>query len=167
MTTSLLRIQAHLDDPKMVIWAHNSHVGDSTATSRGGVSFEHNETWNLGQMTRATFGPDKVWIVGQYTYGGSVTAASHWGGEHRAHTLKPALPDSYEAELHALQAQAGLHGNPFYFATDPDAGGGAGAGDEGSEGREELRQGLVALLHGAARLQRWVSKGSARGVYDV
>ena len=35
MTTTLLRIQAHLQDPKIIVWAHNSHVGDSTATNRG------------------------------------------------------------------------------------------------------------------------------------
>jgi erythromycin esterase-like protein len=91
MTTSLLRIQAHLDDPKMVVWAHNSHVGDVTATQRGGVEFERNETWNLGQMTRATFGADKVWIVGQYTHGGHVTAAPKWGAPHCAFALKPAV----------------------------------------------------------------------------
>ena len=43
MTTTLLRIQAHLDDPKIIVWAHNSHVGDATSTSRGGVDFERNE----------------------------------------------------------------------------------------------------------------------------
>ena len=42
MTTTLLRIQAHLSDPKIIVWAHNSHVGDSTATTRGGDSFEKN-----------------------------------------------------------------------------------------------------------------------------
>ena len=50
MTTTLLRIQSHLNDPKVIVWAHNSHVGDSTATTRGGKSFDQNETWNLGQM---------------------------------------------------------------------------------------------------------------------
>jgi erythromycin esterase-like protein len=50
MTTTLLRVQAHLGDPKIIVWAHNSHVGDTTATGRGGVSFTRNETWNLGQV---------------------------------------------------------------------------------------------------------------------
>ena len=36
MTTTLLRIQAHLDNPKVIVWAHNSHLGDATATNRGG-----------------------------------------------------------------------------------------------------------------------------------
>ena len=122
MTTTLLRIQGRLKDPKVrrrkesyyrsrvrtckfmlplsylmscfpatwrdsvslkvVVWAHNSHVGDSTATTRGGESFERNETWNLGQMVRATFGSDKTWIVGQYTHRGTVTAAPDWGHPH-------------------------------------------------------------------------------------
>lgn len=147
MTTSLLRIQAHLDDPKMVIWAHNSHVGDSTATNRGGIGFERNETWNLGQMTRATFGADKVWIVGQYTNTGHVTAASSWGGPHRAHALKPALPDSYEEQLHRLQPAIGP--DPFHFRTavSPEQ---AAAPETAAEAQ------LVGLLRGEARLQRWV-----------
>ena len=126
MTTSLLRIQAHLNDPKMVIWAHNSHVGDSTATNRGGVSFEHNETWNLGQMTRATFGLDRTWIVGQYTNTGTVTAASRWGGPHAAHELNPGLPDSYEQQMHEaylLQKSATGNDEPFWFLTGGVTGG--------------------------------------------
>jgi ubiquitin-conjugating enzyme E2 J2 len=147
MTTSLLRIQAHLNDPKMVIWAHNSHVGDSTATNRGGVGFERNETWNLGQMTRATFGADKVWIVGQYTNTGHVTASSSWGGPHRAHALNPALPDSYEEQLHRLQSVIGS--DPFHFRTAVSSEPAAAAGSA-AEAQ------LVGLLRAEARLQRWV-----------
>eukprot|EP00039_Didymoeca_costata_P029125 m.23398 g.23398 ORF g.23398 m.23398 type:complete len:80 (-) comp7494_c0_seq4:2205-2444(-) len=36
MTTTLMRINQHMKNPKTVIWAHNSHIGDSTGTSRGG-----------------------------------------------------------------------------------------------------------------------------------
>ena len=88
MATTLLRIQGRLGDPKCIVWAHNSHVGDSTATRRGGVSFDRNEKWNLGQMARATFGHDKVWVVGQYTYDGTVTAANEWGGKHESRALR-------------------------------------------------------------------------------
>ena len=100
-----------------MVWAHNSHVGDSTATDRGGLDFERNETWNLGQMVRATFGREKVWIVGQYTHGGTVTASDNWGGTHEAKQLRAALPDSYEGQLHELQRSTLKHAHPFYFGT--------------------------------------------------
>ena len=117
-------------------------MGDSTATTRGGASFERNETWNLGQMARATFGPDKVWVVGQYTARGTVTAAPDWGRPHSAVALRPALDDSYEGRLAALQRESraagrgqargvgdekegesggplSLGADPFTFATAP------------------------------------------------
>jgi len=102
MCTTLLRIRNHLENSKIVVWAHNSHIGDCTATARGGVSFERNETWNLGQMVRATF-PGKTHIVGFYTYQGQVMAAERWGGPHRARDLMPAFPESYEHRLHELK----------------------------------------------------------------
>ena len=131
MATTLLRIQGRLGDPKCVVWAHNSHVGDSIATRRGGVSFERNEKWNLGQMVRATFGKDKTWIVGQYTNDGTVTAAHEWGGKHESRALRRAIPESYEAAMHELQRELGLtsageatEANParsFCFNTRPFA----------------------------------------------
>ena len=102
MCTTLLRIQNHLENANIVIWAHNSHIGDCTATARGGVSFERNETWNLGQMVRATF-PEQTHIVGFYTFKGQVLAAERWGGPHRARDLVPAFSESYEAKLHELK----------------------------------------------------------------
>ena len=36
-------------DMKIIVWAHNSHVGDATATPMGGMDFQRNEplvaTW--------------------------------------------------------------------------------------------------------------------------
>ena len=174
MTTTLLRIQAHLNDPKVIVWAHNSHVGDSTATTRGGDSFAKNETWNLGQMVRATFGHHKTWIVGQYTYDGAVTAAKRWGGEHKDRKLNPALPESYEGALHReVQPHVG-DGVPFYFATAPfadptgkeesqegAAGGTFSAARAGVraalEQNDRIAKAMVDLLQPAVpRLQRWV-----------
>ena len=154
MTTTLLRIQAHLDDPKIVVWAHNSHIGDTTATSRGGVDFERNETWNLGQMVRATFGADRTWIVGQYTSRGTVTAAARWGGAHSAMALRPSVAASYEAQLHTMATRRAGAGARFAFATAPFAPGASArscaAGVDGAIAAE-----LRACL-AARRTQRWV-----------
>ncbi len=172
MTTTLLRIKDRLGDPKIIVWAHNSHIGDSTATTRGGVGFEKNETWNLGQMTRATFGADQVWIVGQYTYSGTVTAATDWGQPHADVALRPALADSYEGQLHALHARFGAgrvwsistaavvaRGVPVAAAQSATAA--ADAAASGAAGAPSVTEhpaaaGLAELLQGPPRLQRWV-----------
>ena len=170
MATTLLRIQARLGDPKIVVWAHNSHVGDATATKRGGISFDSNETWNLGQMARATFGREKVWIVGQYTHRGVVTAAPEWGQKHAAVPLRPALPDSYEGRIHELyiRSDAAAEGKLVSFNTaqllragaGSEAAAGAGlvaAGGAGSASSSSaFAAGLAELLGGPPRLQRWV-----------
>ena len=102
MTTTLLRIKALLDNPKVVVWAHNSHVGDSTATPRGGADFKRNETWNLGQMCRAAL--DNVHIVGFYSFAGTVLASEQWGSPGRSVIMKPALPHSFESLVHQVLA---------------------------------------------------------------
>lgn len=134
MTLALMKIRAHFGDKtKVVCWAHNSHVGDSMATNRGGVSFEKNDTWNLGQMCRATFGASDCWIVGQYCYGGKVVAADNWGGAYSEKQLRPALPESTEALLHEKVFLPHVKPHPvsrdpaqmgkasFFFATMPFA----------------------------------------------
>ena len=77
------------------------------------MSFERNETWNLGQMVRATF-PEQTHIVGFYTFKGQVLAAERWGGPHRARDLVPAFAESYEAKLHELKVPR------LYFHTNVD-----------------------------------------------
>ena len=57
---------------KVVVWAHNSHLGDARATQMG-VRGE----WNVGQLVRQRYGRDAV-LVGFTTYDGTVTAASNW-----------------------------------------------------------------------------------------
>jgi len=102
MVTTLLRVREHLGCPKVVVWAHNSHVGDSTACPTGGADFERNETWSLGQMVRNVLQPDETWIVGFYTFQGSVFAAHQWGERGKATTLRPALDHTLEKSLHDL-----------------------------------------------------------------
>ena len=81
-------------DAKVVIWAHNSHLGDARATdmSRRGE-------WNVGQLVRQRYG-QKAFLVGFTTYDGTVTAASNWGAPAERKSVRPALPGSYEALFH-------------------------------------------------------------------
>ncbi|NOQ68944.1 MAG: hypothetical protein GQ573_02345 [Gammaproteobacteria bacterium] len=82
---------------KVVVWAHNSHIGDARATE---VS-EHGE-FNLGQRVRETFG-DNAYLIGFGTDHGTVAAASEWGGPMQVMQLQPSHKDSYERLCHDVK----------------------------------------------------------------
>ena len=83
--------------PKIVLWAHNSHLGDARATEMGRAG-----ELNVGQLARERYGPDAV-LIGFSTYSGTVTAASNWGGPAERKRVRPALPGSYEALFHEAE----------------------------------------------------------------
>jgi erythromycin esterase-like protein len=99
MTETLDALANHLskqrgEPAKVVVWAHNSHVGDARATEMG----EKGE-WNIGQLLREQHGKDVV-SIGFSTYRGTVTAASRWDGPAECKIIQPAMPESYEALFH-------------------------------------------------------------------
>lgn len=79
---------------KVVVWAHDSHVGDARATEAA----EQGEL-NLGQLARERWG-EEAFLVGFTTYRGAVTAAREWGGPALHRRVRPALPGSLEELLH-------------------------------------------------------------------
>lgn len=81
---------------KIIVWAHNSHIGDAMATELG----QRGEL-NVGQLMRDQY-PTQVYLLGFTTYYGFVTAASEWGGGAERKIVKPALPNSYEALFHQM-----------------------------------------------------------------
>jgi erythromycin esterase-like protein len=90
--TDHLRRQAK--ERKIVVWTHNSHVGDARATDRREI-----DEWNVGQLMRERYGSDAV-LVGLTTYQGTVSAASDWGQPVDRKNVRPALDNSYEAWFH-------------------------------------------------------------------
>jgi len=106
MADTLDQLLAHLDrhggTARVVVWEHNSHVGDARATEMG----QRGEL-TIGQLMRERHGRDVV-TVGFTTYAGTVTAASQWGGRSERKRVRPALPDSYEALFHATHIPAFL-----------------------------------------------------------
>jgi erythromycin esterase-like protein len=82
---------------KVVVWAHNSHVGDARATEMGAGG-----ELNIGQLCRQRYGGEGVFILGFSTYTGSVTAAPHWDGPAERMRVRPGLEGSYEALFHAV-----------------------------------------------------------------
>ncbi len=81
-------------ESKMVVWAHNSHVGDASATEMG-VRGEH----NIGQLCRQRFG-EGAWLIGFGTDHGTVAAAHEWGGPMEIMQGRPAHAKSYERLAH-------------------------------------------------------------------
>ena len=79
---------------KVVVWAHNSHVGDARATELADLG-----QLTLGQLAREAYGRDAV-LVGLSTFTGTVTAAADWGGPATIMRVGPAREDSTEALLH-------------------------------------------------------------------
>jgi erythromycin esterase-like protein len=81
---------------KIVVWAHNSHLGDARATEMG----QQGEL-NLGQLARQRYGKGAT-LIGFTTFTGTVTAASGWGSPAERKHIRPALPESYEALFHEI-----------------------------------------------------------------
>jgi erythromycin esterase-like protein/predicted phosphoribosyltransferase len=85
---------------KVVVWAHNSHVGDARATeaaSRGEL--------NVGQLVRQRHSGDCV-LIGFTTFTGTVTAADDWDGPAERKRVRPALPGSFERLFHEVDEKA-------------------------------------------------------------
>src|SRR5205814_7614074 len=77
-------------EPKIVVWEHNSHLGDARATEMG-----RGGELNVGQLIREKHGDDAR-LIGFTTYHGTVTAASEWDGPAERKRVRPGLPGSYE-----------------------------------------------------------------------
>lgn len=100
MAETVEAIAAHLErrdgHARVVVWAHNSHLGDARFTEMG----EEGEL-NVGQMLRERYGDEAV-LVGFTTYDGAVTAAKDWGAAPERMRVRPALQGSIEHLLHAV-----------------------------------------------------------------
>ena len=96
MAETLDALVQHLGakDAKVVVWAHNSHLGDARATEQG-----QGGELNLGQLVRQRYGKEAV-LIGFSTNTGTVTAASEWDGPAERKVVRPALPGSYESLFH-------------------------------------------------------------------
>ena len=81
-------------DSKAIVWAHNSHVGDSAATEMSARG-----EYNIGHLCREEFG-NACYAIGFGTDSGTVAAASDWDGPMEIKAVRPSLPQSYERLCH-------------------------------------------------------------------
>ncbi len=102
MAETLRYLVEHLErvlgGAKVVVWEHNSHVGDARSTELGQAG-----ELNVGQLARSAWG-DECFLVGFTTHHGRVSAASDWGGPVEHKHVRPALAGSFENLLHHAPA---------------------------------------------------------------
>ena len=75
---------------RAVVWAHNSHVGDATATEMG-----REGQLTLGQLCREAYGSNAS-LIGFGTARGTVMAAPDWDEESQVEQVRQSLPGSWE-----------------------------------------------------------------------
>jgi len=111
MAGTLDALIKHLDrrppNTKVVVWEHNSHVGDARATAMG-----LRGELNVGQLARQRYGGE-VSLIGFTTFDGQVTAANDWGASAERKRVRPARAESHESLLHAV-------GQPQFWVSTAD-----------------------------------------------
>jgi erythromycin esterase-like protein len=116
MVETLQALDRHLGvgghPPRIAVWAHNSHLGDASATEMGDAG-----EWNVGQLVRDRY-RDEAALIGFSTHRGWVTAASDWDEPPQHKQVREGLDGSWEDLFHqtgeehfmlALRGNAGLH----------------------------------------------------------
>jgi len=87
-------LEFHGPTNKAIVWAHNSHVGDSAATEMSA-----RDEYNIGYLCRRRFGR-ACYAIGFGTHQGTVAAASNWDEPMQVKSVRPSLADSYERLSH-------------------------------------------------------------------
>ncbi|HET9825404.1 MAG TPA: erythromycin esterase family protein [Chitinophagaceae bacterium] len=93
-------LQFHGDDSKVIVWEHNTHIGDARATD-----MSEDGMYSLGELARLRHHEKGIMLVGFGTYQGSVIAGRSWGAKMTHLNVPEAKKGSWEYLLH--QAGAG------------------------------------------------------------
>ncbi|WNR46996.1 erythromycin esterase family protein [Paenibacillus roseipurpureus] len=93
-------VDYHGPDAKVIVWEHNTHIGDARATD-----MKADGMVNVGQLVREAHGEADVCAIGFGTYRGTVIAATSWGAPVATMQVPPAQPGSWEELMH----RAGAH----------------------------------------------------------
>jgi erythromycin esterase-like protein len=100
MVETLVSLEQHLSNggkpARIVVWEHNSHLGDARATEMG-----RRGEWNVGQLVREKYG-NAAYLIGFTTYNGTVTAARNWGDDAERRRVRNALDGSVESLFHQV-----------------------------------------------------------------
>ena len=89
----------HGKKAKIIIWEHNTHIGDASATDMAASGMV-----NVGQILRAQNKIEDVFAVGFGTHRGTVIAANEWDAPYKRMDVPPAKKDSWEDALYTAGA---------------------------------------------------------------
>lgn len=90
----------HGDDAKIIIWEHNTHIGDASETD-----MKDDGLINVGQLMREQYGKDNTYAIGFGTYQGTVIAADSWGDPLEVIEVPRSKLSTWEGQLHAAGAE--------------------------------------------------------------
>ncbi|SES00880.1 erythromycin esterase family protein [Psychrobacillus sp. OK032] len=85
----------HGKDAKIIIWEHNTHIGDASATDMEAAGM-----LNVGQILRLQNRKENVFAIGFGTHRGTVIASNEWGLPYKEIDVPPARKESWEDTLH-------------------------------------------------------------------
>ncbi|KAF8464470.1 erythromycin esterase [Kalaharituber pfeilii] len=98
---------------KVVVWAHNSHLGDARATEMG-----KRGQLSLGQLVREKWG-DRSKNIGFTTYTGTVLAASRWGGPDRSEVRAEFTTERLERAIGVIYLPQTERASHYFYANLP------------------------------------------------
>jgi len=88
-------LKFHGENSKVIVWEHNTHVGDARATDMVDEGM-----FNIGELARMQHHEKGVVLVGFGSYKGSVMAGRSWGAGMQAMEMPEARKGSWEYLLH-------------------------------------------------------------------
>lgn len=96
MAEAVKELKNYHGGAKIIIWEHNTHIGDASETSMKDAGMT-----NVGQLMREQYGKQNSYAIGFGTYEGTVIASESWGADCERMVIPPAKFNTWEGQLHA------------------------------------------------------------------
>ena len=93
-------LKFHGEKAKVIVWEHNTHIGDARATDMSGDGM-----YNIGELTRLEHHDKGVALIGFGPYKRSIMAGKSWGAPMQALQMPEAKKGSWEYLLHKAGTQ--------------------------------------------------------------
>jgi len=93
-------LKFHGENAKVIVWEHNTHIGDARATDMTDEGM-----YNLGELARLQHHEKGVVLVGFGSYKGRVVAGRSWGDKMQYMNVPAAREGSWEYLLHKAGVQ--------------------------------------------------------------
>jgi erythromycin esterase len=85
----------HGENCKVIVWEHNTHIGDARATD-----MVDDGMFNIGELVRMKYPLHEVALIGFGSYKGTVMAGKYWDAPMQAMKMPEASKGSWEYLLH-------------------------------------------------------------------